>query len=77
MYTVVGKFKDSNMPKWKVKAETKAAAYHETQHISRTLAGLSSIAVYTPEGDKHCYDGAGEYLFTILAKDCASLGLKP
>ena len=76
-FTVVGKFRDANIPNWNVRCHSMDEAEMELDHLRKTIAGLSLLAIFTPEGAKHCYDCMGNYVFTILADDCKSLGIKP
>jgi hypothetical protein len=76
-FTVVGKFRDANIPNWNVRCNSIEQAEMELDHLSKTIAGLSLLAIFTREGAKQCYDRMGNYIFTIMADDCKNLGLKP
>jgi hypothetical protein len=76
-FTVVGKFRDTNIPNWNIKCHSMNQAEMELDHLSKIIAGLSLLAIFTREGAKHCYNAKGEYAFTILAESCKQFGLKP
>ena len=66
-YTIVARFRDVNTPRWIEKVATEEWAAWTVGDIAAKLAGLRSIAILTPEGDKVIFYGDGEYAFTIPA----------
>lgn len=76
-YTCIMNFKDKNMPSMRQAVESESAAKTRLNIWYKQFAGVSSFAMWTPQGDKICFNSRGDYLFTIPPEACATMGLKP
>jgi hypothetical protein len=75
-FTCVLKFRDQNMPKMYQDEKNVDLAVCTINHWAKQFAGIQSLNVYNPEGDKMCFDNFGNYFFTIQAKDLKSLHIE-
>jgi hypothetical protein len=75
-FTCVLKFRDQNMPKMYQDEKNVDLAVCTINHWSKQFAAIQSLNVYTPEGDKMCFDNFGKYFFTIQAKDLEKLHIE-
>lgn len=56
---------------------TEQLALNQINHWSKQFAGISSLAIFTPQGEKVCFDAMGNYQFTIPEETCKNLNIKP
>jgi len=64
-FRIVAKFHDENQPNINTEASGLYLAVCEVIHLARQFAALKAITIHDPDGSKHCYNGQGEYQFTI------------
>ena len=76
-YVCVMRFRDSNMPKMRQDENTESLAFATIDSWSKRFAAISSLAIYTPQGSKLCFDPMGNYVFTVPPESCKALNLKP
>jgi hypothetical protein len=66
-WIVRAEFRDENQPTINIECVAADTARYEVQTCARRFAGLRSITILEPNGDKVVSNGAGLYMYTVPA----------
>jgi len=64
-FRIIATFQDENQPQINATAAGLYLAVCEVTRLARQFAALKSITIFDPDGSKHCFNGQGEYFFTL------------